>query len=207
MGTNTKNKTTRQITTNVALIVLSLILTTLSAKSRPLTLEDTARLKRGDVVLNVQASNQKASAIIDAAIVIAAAPQQVWSVMTDCARAVSYLENLKSCRVLKAAKDGSWDVREHRVKPALLLPETRSIFRSDYQAPSKITFRKTGGDLKALMGEWHLRPVSRGQKTELTYHAEISMDLPLPNFIIHAAIENDVTTALLALRREVTRTR
>ncbi len=189
----------------VAITCLGILCIAQPADAFSLNQTELDKLKRGEPVLRIRAGQDGASAIVDAAIEIRARPHLVWSAMTDCDRATTYLDSLKSCRIIQTAKDGSWDVREHRVKPALLLPETRSVFRSDYLKPKEIRFKRVAGDLRSLMGKWNLLPISRGRATVLVYHAEISIDIPLPNFMIHNAIENDLTTALISLKREVVR--
>lgn len=161
------------------------------------------RLTRGDVVIRSQSITENTSAIIQAAINIAAPPATVWAVMTDCQRSPKYIKGLKSCRILKSAKDGEWDVREHRVKAAWFLPETRTVFRSAYDKPREIVFTRVAGDLKKLEGKWNLVPIKNGRATQIRYAVEVSVDVPIASYLIRKALETNMTDALLSLRQEV----
>jgi len=141
---------------------------------------------------------------IKAAIDIAAPPERVWTVMTDCARAPEIVPNLKSCRVLKRDPQGRWDVREHLVSWLWFMPNVRSVFRSDYDAPKRLRFHRIAGTLKRSQGEWRLKSLKGGRATRVFYDATVAADLPVADSLVAGAMEREITTVLQRLRSACT---
>ncbi len=167
--------------------------------------DDAARLKSGEALVNVTPDDAGADGRVDASIEVAAPASQAWAAMIDCARAPSFMPALKACKVLNSDPGGAWDVREHRVSWIAILPDIRSVFRSDYVENTSIRFSRVDGDFKVLEGDWRLEPVSGGKRTRLFYRARIAIALPLPAFMLRAALESDVPKFLIALRTEIER--
>ena len=109
--------------------------------------------------------------------------------------------NLKSCKVLERDPQGRWDVRE-QVSRAAFLPSVRNVYRSDYDRPNRIDFRRTAGDMEVFEGGWRLE--SRLDGVRVTYEARASAPFTVPGWIARATLRHDVPAALLALRREAT---
>jgi hypothetical protein len=122
--------------------------------------------------------------------------------MTDCARMLHFVPGLTSCRVVEADPQGRWDVREHKINWAWFMPNIRTVFRADYDRPRRIKFRRVGGDLKRSEGEWQLVPHAEGPGTRLLYNAILAADVPAPDFVVVAAIRNDMAKVLRQLRAE-----
>ncbi len=166
--------------------------------------EELRRLKGRDVVVQVEPDpSGEADGRIDAVIDIAAPPAKVWTVMLDCTRALKFIEGLKSCRVLERGPNGAWDIREHRNKWLMILPEMRSVFRSDYVQEKEIKFNRVDGDFKFMQGSWGLEPLTGGTSTRLTYHSRIGISAPIPGFILRGALQSDIPKRLKALREDV----
>jgi hypothetical protein len=174
-----------------------------SATSQPaLSAADAATLKEGRVVIEVSADPDGAAGRVRAIIDIPVTPKVLWATMLDCSRAPRFIAGLESCKVLSQDPAGAWDVREHRVRWISMLPQVRSEFRSEYVTEQRISFRRTGGDLKALEGQWLLSPQNGGRSTRLFYTARVDPGVSLPNMLVRAAIESDVPKTLEALRNE-----
>jgi uncharacterized protein YndB with AHSA1/START domain len=141
---------------------------------------------------------------VTAKIDIPAPPERVWAVMTDCARAAQIVPNLKSCRVLERDPAGRWDVREHRSSWMWFMPNVRSVFRSDYDPPKRLRFRRIEGTLRRSEGEWRLTPLANGHATRVSYDAIVAADLPVPDFMVANAMESDIATVLRRLRAACT---
>ena len=167
--------------------------------------DDLSRLAAGEAVVHIGPAAAPADGEINAAIDIPASPARVWAVMVDCARAPAFMANLKSCKVLQAGPNGAWDAREHRVQWLSILPEVRSVFRSDYVAETSIRFRRVEGDLKYLDGEWRLEPLKGGAATRLTYEARVGFHSLVPSFMVRSSLESDVPKLLQAIKTEVKR--
>ena len=188
----------------LAVLVLAAVTVAAPAAALSLSAEQLARLKAGDALVSVEEDSGEADGHIEAAIEIAASPHRVWQVMTDCARATRFVTGLKSCRVLQRGPADSWDIREHRSKWLSILPETVSVFRSDYVTDKEIRFERVSGSLRFLKGSWRLEPLN-GARTRLLYSVRVGISAPVPGFMIRSAIEADVPKLLQALRTETLR--
>ncbi|MBR7617841.1 SRPBCC family protein [Phenylobacterium sp. 20VBR1] len=159
-----------------------------------------AGLSRGAYV-EVRPDPDGASGLIRAAEEIAAPPEVVWAVLVDCDLAPRMAASLKSCRILERDPAGRWDLREQIVRPGLM-PRFRSVVRSDFDAPRRLRFRRTGGDLKILEGEWRLAPLDGGRATRVVYESRAASPYAVPASLARLALRRDVLTAMAALKRE-----
>jgi carbon monoxide dehydrogenase subunit G len=143
-----------------------------------------------------------ASGLIQGSVEIEATPEEVWTVLIDCDAAPRLVARLKSCKVLERDPQGRWDIRQH-ISRAGPLPSVRSVFRSDYEPPRRIHFRRVGGEVKVMEGEWRLVPLSSGTRTQVLYESRASAPFAVPAPIARMVLRHDVPEALAALRREV----
>lgn len=164
--------------------------------------DEQAGLAGGDVAVEIKADEKADGARIRAAIDIAAPPRVVWRVMTDCERAPRFVPGLESCRILKRDADGRWDIREHRIAWTWFMPRVRNVFRSDYEAPARLRFRRVDGDLRLSQGEWRLEPSADGRATRVVYDAVVAPGVPLPEFLVIEALRRDIPIVLRKLRHE-----
>ncbi len=164
--------------------------------------EAAAALARGRPVLEVRPDPDGASGMIHAAIDLAAPPEAVWRVLTDCGLATRMATGLKSCRIVSRDPAGRWDVREHVSKPTLFVPSLRNLFRSDYEAPLGFDFHRVGGDLPVFEGAWRLVPLDEGRRTRVIYEARATVPVAAPRPLARAALRQQVGAALAALKRE-----
>jgi uncharacterized protein YndB with AHSA1/START domain len=165
-----------------------------------------ARLAAGGVLVEAAVDEAEEAARVSAVVDIAATPETVWAVMTDCARAPNFVPNLVSCRILESDPGGAWDVREHIVDWAWFLPNVRNVFRSDYERPRVLRFKRVDGDMARSEGAWRLEPLKGGAATRLFYSALLSPKSWIPPSMALSSVKEDVPKVLLALRRECTRT-
>jgi carbon monoxide dehydrogenase subunit G len=140
------------------------------------------------------------AALLHGAIDIDASPRQVWAVLVDCAQARKVIANMTVCRVVE--KGAGWDVREQVSQGNVFVPTIRSLVRADYTPYTRITFRKAGGDLKAMNGEWRLE--ARGNGTRVIYENRVAADIKLPADVVRAGMKADCGKVLVNLRRAVT---
>lgn len=135
---------------------------------------------------------------VRASIRIEAPQATVWTVLSDCAKAVGIIPHLTSCKVLQRDPAGRWDVREHVIEPPLV-PRMRTIVRNDFTAPRRLTFRLVSGDMKASDGAWTLR--AEGRWTHLSYDALVAPAFPAPSFLVSRSIRSDFPRMLRAIDR------
>jgi len=163
-----------------------------------------ARLGRGETLVDVRIDEAEDAAAVSAAIDIQATPEVVWGVMTDCERAPRFVPDLVSCRVLERDPAGKWDIREHMIDWAWFLPTIRNVFRSDYEPPHRLRFKRVDGDLKRSEGEWRLEPRNGGSATRVHYMALLAPSSLIPASFALSSMRSDVPKVLQALRHECT---
>lgn len=183
----------------LCLLVLATVALCGPALAREPGADDLARLSQGRVVVEVHVEPNHGEGVFAAAD-IAATPDQVWAVMTDCGEALHYVPRLKSCRVLESDPAGHWDVRRHQLAGIPLLPDVRATFRLDYDRPREMRFRQIAGDMSGSQGAWRLAPLDGGRRTRVIYEARLSLPHGVPRPLLHALIRHDAPAALEGLR-------
>lgn len=158
-----------------------------------------AQLDSGRPYVEVRRDPDGESGMIRGAIEIAAPPEVVWSVITDCELAPRMVDSLKSCRILQKDPAGRWDVRED-VSRMGFMPSVRNVFRSDYDPPRSVRFHRVAGDLMVFEGEWRIEP--HGGRTRVLYESRVGAPFRVPGPIARLGLRYEVPRALLALRRE-----
>jgi uncharacterized protein YndB with AHSA1/START domain len=163
------------------------------------------RLAEGEVVVQAATATDPAEprGRVRAAVRIAASPQAIWSVMTDCAQAPFYVPGLKSCRRIDGAPDGHWEDIEHEMRYSRFLPEVRYVFRAEYDRPHRMDFRRISGDLKAEEGTWLLTPTPGGAATVVEYEVYLDPGFWIPQFLVTRSLRKDVPAVLSGLRARV----
>lgn len=132
-----------------------------------------------------------------------APPSAVWSVLSDCAKAQSFMRSLISCRIVEQG-DG-WDVREHRSRGWPLHPVMRNVSRVTLEPDRRLTFRLIEGDWTRSDGEWTLTPIDGGRGTHVTYRIDAAIPGGLPAGISQSLLISNVRGTLAALRRQAER--
>lgn len=184
------------------LLLLALVLIAGPARAFDLPPQAERALGRGEAWLEVKADAGGAAGRVRAVEDLDAPPARVFAVLTDCALAPRMVPSLKSCRILERDPAGRWDIREHVSRPLLLFPSVRSIFRSDYDPPRGFTYRRTGGDLKVLEGDWRLVPLDGGLRTRVLYEGRAALPFAVPHALARAVLRQQLSQALASLRRE-----
>jgi len=162
--------------------------------------EAKAQLERGEPYVDVWQDKSRDDGAMDvlSAIDIQASPAVIWNVMTDCARSNEIVEDMTSCDIVETAQDGSWDIREQKVKINFMITNT-SVFRSDYDKPNTIKISRAGGDMKVQDGVWTLTPLDE-ETTRVTYRAASAPKFPVPKSALQNAMQDDVPKILKNLR-------
>ena len=160
-----------------------------------------AQAATGDPVVHVSTDQKANAAHVRASIDIAASPAIVWSVITDCARMPRIMPNLESCRIVKHDAGGKWDVREHVINWAVLLPKIRTLVRNTYDVGRRLMFKRVGGDMRISEGEWKLEPMANARATRLSYNALVAPDFPVPQFMVEQAVNTDMPNLLRAIQK------
>jgi len=135
---------------------------------------------------------------IDVQATMTASQRQIWSVLTNCARAKDFIPHFETCRVADKDPAGRWDVRENISNPPFL-PRMRTIIRSDYRAPQAFTYKLVSGDMKRSEGSWELIPQAVG--TRVSYKAVFEPQISAPSFLMISAIKSDLSEMFSKLEK------
>ena len=159
----------------------------------------TLRAGAGQPTVHVNTDEKLNAAHVRASIDIAAPPAAVWGVITDCARQPQIVPNLESCRIIKHDPAGRWDIREHIINWAALMPKLRTVVRTSYDGIHRMLFKRVDGDMRISEGEWRIEPAVRGSR--LYYTALVAPKMPVPQFMIEHTVQTDLPNVLRAIER------
>ena len=159
------------------------------------------RLAAGEVVIAtspIDPSHPRGR--IRAAVRIRESPERIWSIVTDCRQALSFVPGLRQCRRLDGAADGSWQDVEHVVRYSWLLPTIRYVFRCEFDRPHRIDFRRVSGDLKEEEGTWLLTSTADGSATVVEYEVYLDPGFFIPQALVTHSLRKDIPAVLTGLR-------
>lgn len=188
----------------IGFLMGGLLLPALAAAQSPAFMDPQSqqRLAAGKIEVHAAINDHRPGGQVDAAVMIHAPAETVWSVMRDCEQAPTYIPGLRLCRRLDAAADGSWEIIEHEVKYSWLMPAIRSVLRIDYH-PWQMDFRSLSGDLKTEQGTWLVEPSADDTSTIVEYELYVDPGFWVPPALIRASLRKELPAALRALRRHV----
>jgi ribosome-associated toxin RatA of RatAB toxin-antitoxin module len=131
-------------------------------------------------------------------IVVNAAPDVVYRVVTDFEEYAAWVSDLKRVEVLERDSDGR--ALEVEFRAAAYGRSTTYALRYDYaRAPGELGWTQTRGDItSSLHGQYRFEPVGEG--TRVTYDLEVELLVPIPNFIKSRAAQRIQTLALVDLK-------
>jgi len=159
------------------------------------------RATAGNPVVRVDTDEKTNAAHVRASIDIAAPPPVVWAVITDCARSPHIIPNLESCRIVKHDAGGRWDIREHIINWAALLPKLRTVVRTSYEMGHRMLFKRVDGDMRISEGEWRIEPTENAKASRLYYNALVAPNFPVPEFLVERSVHSDLPNLLHAIER------
>ncbi len=134
-------------------------------------------------------------------LVVAATPEQCFAVSSDIDAYPEWAADIKEVTV---------EERDDQGRPAAVTFRAAAFGRStsytlayDYrEAPGVLSWVQTRGDITAkLDGRYVFEPVDGG--TEVTYHLDVEMKVPLPGFIKMRAQSRIMSIALRDLKARV----
>jgi uncharacterized membrane protein len=134
-------------------------------------------------------------------MVIGASPQRIWDVLTDFDDYPAWAEDLKSVSVVE--RDAEGRPRDVAYRAAAMGRSTSYTLRYDYaDAPRVLAWKLVEGDItRKLDGSYELHAIEGDpDRTEVVYHLEVDLVVPLPGFVKRRAEGRIVNTALRELR-------
>ena len=116
-------------------------------------------------------------------IVINAPPRACYDVAVDVERYPEWAADVKE--VVVAERDDAGRPSVVRFRAAAFGRSTGYTLRYDYSgAPDRVSWVEVEGDItNRLDGTYEFVPVDGGEATEVTYHLEADLRIPLPSFV------------------------
>ena len=138
--------------------------------------------------------------------VISASPAEVWAVLTDFDAYPTWAHDLKQATVLTRDDEGrGLDVA---FRAAAMGRSTSYTLRYDYgRAPKVLAWELVEGDItRKLDGSYELLAVDgEPERTEVVYHLEAELVVPLPGFVKRRAEGRIMSAALRHLSSHLER--
>jgi hypothetical protein len=162
------------------------------------------QLAAGQVAVRIVFDGDESHVRVNAAVRVKASAEAIWSVLTDCDHAASFIPGVKRCRRVKSAPDGSWEIIEQESKYSWLMPSVTTVVQADYRRPQRIDFRRVSGDLKAEDGTWLLHTADGGpalaSTTLVEYELHVDPGFWIPRVLLRQSLRSELPAALTALR-------
>ena len=133
-------------------------------------------------------------------MLVNAAPEAVYGVVTDFANYANWVSDLKKIEVLERDSEGR--PLEIEFRAAAFGRSTTYTLRYDYsRAPELLSWFQTQGDITETMkGQYRFEAVDGG--TKVTYDLEVELLVPIPAFIKSRAAHRIQTQALDDLKAQ-----
>ena len=133
-------------------------------------------------------------------MVVNAAPEVVYRVVTDFVNYANWVSDLKKIEVLERDSEGR--PLEIEFRAAAFGRSTTYALRYDYsRAPGLLSWIQTRGDVTEMMqGQYRFEPAGPG--TKVTYDLEVELSVPIPTFIKTRAAHRIQTQALDELKAQ-----
>ena len=126
---------------------------------------------------------------------------EIWAVLTDFERYPEWARDLKEATVVDRDDEGR--PSQVHFRAAAMGRSTSYTLRYDWSdAPHRLPWELVDGDImRVLDGAYDLREADGG--TDVTYHLQVDLAIPLPGFVRRRAEARIVGTALRELRDHV----
>jgi ribosome-associated toxin RatA of RatAB toxin-antitoxin module len=134
---------------------------------------------------------------------IDAPPQAPFDVAVDFEHYPQWARDIKEATVLERDAEGRGTLVQFRA--AAFGRSARYTLRYDYSdAPHELSWVLERGDImRKLDGRYVFEPADAGNATDVTYHLEVELIIPIPGFIKRRAEGKIMHTALDELRKRV----
>lgn len=129
---------------------------------------------------------------------VSAPPERCFAVVTDIERYPEWAADIKQVTVEERDGDGRPQVVAFRA--AAFGRSTSYTLTYDYSdAPHALSWRQTKGDITTKLDGRYVFEAADGG-TDITYHLEVELRVPIPGFVKMRAASRIMTTALRELK-------
>lgn len=133
---------------------------------------------------------------------VAATPEACFAVVADIERYPDWAADIKQVEVHE--RDGEGRPLEVTFRAAAFGRSTSYTLAYDYaEAPRVLAWRLTKGDITTKLDGSYVFEPKEGGGTEITYHLEVELRVPIPGFIKMRAQSRIMSTALRELKARV----
>jgi ribosome-associated toxin RatA of RatAB toxin-antitoxin module len=133
--------------------------------------------------------------------VIDSSPQRCWDLAADFVNYPAWADDIKEAEVV--ARDDDDRPVEVTFRAAAMGRSTTYTLAYDYSgAPERLSWQLVKGDITRRLDGWYeFQPLDgRPDQTEVTYHLEVELVVPLPGFVKRRAEGRIMHTALAELK-------
>jgi ribosome-associated toxin RatA of RatAB toxin-antitoxin module len=133
---------------------------------------------------------------------VSASPERCFSVVADFERYPEWAADIKSIVVDERDGEGRASLVTYRV--AAFGRSTTLTLAYDYsEAPRILSWKSTKGDITSRWDGSYVFDSSEGEGTDVTYHLEAELRVPIPSFIKMRATSRIMSTAMRELKARV----
>jgi ribosome-associated toxin RatA of RatAB toxin-antitoxin module len=179
-------------------LVFFLLLEAAPAQPPELGWIDEASIQSGEILIDF-GDDRRFRGRIRAATLVAAPPEAIWAVLSDCESAPEYLDSVQSCELIETLDGGNAQIFRQRAKLRWFMPSFEHEFRLDYEPYTRISVTRVSGPFQQLDGVWWLVPESPG-RTRVIYRLDIEPGPLIPDFMLSRPLRRDVLNAMRAVR-------
>ena len=130
---------------------------------------------------------------------VSAPPERCFAVVTDVARYPEWVADMKE--VVVERRDGEGRPLECTFRAAAFGRSTSYTLAYDYgEAPRVLSWRLTRGDITTKLDGRYVFDATEGGGTDVTYHLEVELRVPIPGFVKMRAASRIMSTALRELK-------
>jgi len=135
-------------------------------------------------------------------VVINAPQEYVWEKLTTFSTYPKLFPRLKTCQVLK--KEGDLVLIESLLKPQMFVTQPCQHTINDLEdKPDSLKWKLTDGNFKAVEGEWELKSIDGGQRTQVKYTMEVDPGPLIPRPVIVLALKMIQREAITSVKASV----
>lgn len=135
-------------------------------------------------------------------MVVSASPKRCFAVVSDPERYPDWIADIKEAVVNERDSEGRPTSVTFRA--AAFGRSTSYTLAYDYSgAPSTVSWKLTEGDITTRLDGVYVFEPTEDDRTEVTYHLEVELRVPIPGFIKLRAQNRIMTTALRELKAQV----
>jgi hypothetical protein len=165
------------------------------------------RLLEGKVVtgeVREESEGKGERRIVTAAAILHAAPEQVWSVLTDWESHPGFMPNAKDTRVRRLEGRRAWISQHLEVFWADIHYGTVWTMEPEEGLARFVLDPDVPHDIAATHGSWRLAPLS-AESTLVRFRSWIDTGVAVPGFVQRALIKRSLPRVIRGLRAEVAR--